>query len=156
MEGIKIETNLYSVNVKGWDYLEDQVQMWGNTKMDLYTVFTDRQERNCHKDINFNTSCTKGELILLSLCSDTWLVSGKSCSAWRWVMQFLPGAGKWQLRSGLSVIAVYFEGVEWFKLVQDRFRDGRPQRKEKSWVWDNSIKINRKTETNFITMRTIF
>jgi hypothetical protein len=36
-------------------------------------------------------------LILLFLWRDTWLVSAKSCSAWRWVKQFQPGAGKWQL-----------------------------------------------------------
>jgi hypothetical protein len=35
------------------------------------------------------------------LWSDTWLVLGKLCSAWRCVMQFLPGTGKWHLRSTL-------------------------------------------------------
>jgi hypothetical protein len=48
-----------------------------------------------------------GKLILLFLWSDTWLVSGKSCSSWRRVMPFLPEAGKRQLRSGLSVNALY-------------------------------------------------
>jgi hypothetical protein len=60
-----------------------------------------------YKDIIFSISYDTGELILLFLWSDTWLVSGNSRSAWRWVMQFLPGAGKGQLRSGLSVNALY-------------------------------------------------
>jgi hypothetical protein len=55
----------------------------------------------------FSSSHSFGKLILLLLWSDSWLVSGKSCSAWLWVMQFLPGAGEWQLRSGLSVNALY-------------------------------------------------
>jgi hypothetical protein len=52
-------------------------------------------------------NCYLGKLILLFLWSDTWLVSGKPYSAWRWVMQFQPEAGKWQLRSTLSVNALY-------------------------------------------------
>jgi hypothetical protein len=36
-------------------------------------------------------------IILAAVASRTWL----------WVMQFLPGAGKWQLHSGLSVNALY-------------------------------------------------
>jgi len=28
--------------------------------------------------------------------------NGSACSAWRWVMQFLPGASKWQQCWGLS------------------------------------------------------
>jgi hypothetical protein len=55
----------------------------------------------------FNTSFKRGKLILLFLWSDAWLVSGKSCSAWRWVMQFLLGAGKWQVHSTLSVNTLY-------------------------------------------------
>lgn len=31
----------------------------------------------------------------------------KACEAWRWVMQFQPGTRKWQLRSTLSVNALY-------------------------------------------------
>jgi hypothetical protein len=41
------------------------------------------------------------------LWSDTWLVSGKSCSAWRRVMQFLPRPGTWELRLIMPIIALY-------------------------------------------------
>jgi hypothetical protein len=47
--------------------------------------------------------CNRGKLFLLFLWSDTWLVSEKSCSTWRRVVQFQPGAEKWQLLSTLSV-----------------------------------------------------
>jgi hypothetical protein len=32
---------------------------------------------------------------------------GKSCSAWQWVIQLLPGVGNWQFRSSLSANALY-------------------------------------------------
>jgi hypothetical protein len=48
-----------------------------------------------YSDIIFSSSCDIGKLILLFVWSDTWLVSEKYCSAWRWVVQFLLGAGKW-------------------------------------------------------------
>jgi hypothetical protein len=61
------------------------------------------------------TAIKKSKLILLFLWNDTWLVSGKRCSAWRWVMQFLPGSGKWQLPSTLSVNAVFYNRLKMIK-----------------------------------------
>jgi hypothetical protein len=46
-----------------------------------------------YRDIIFSISHNIGKLILLFLWSDTWLVFWKSCSGWRWVMQFLPIVG---------------------------------------------------------------
>jgi hypothetical protein len=54
----------------------------------------------------FSTSYNTGELILLFLRSETCLISGKYCSSWWWVMQFLLGARKRQLCSSLSVNAL--------------------------------------------------
>jgi hypothetical protein len=51
-----------------------------------------------------------GKFILLFLWNDAWFVSGKPCSAWRWIMQFQPGGEKWQLRSSLSVNILYNAG----------------------------------------------
>jgi hypothetical protein len=75
-----------------------------------YSVFTDKLERNCHRDIIFSASYNVGKSILFFYFfgSNTWLVSGKSCSAWQWVMQFLLGARKWHWWSGLSVNALYY------------------------------------------------
>jgi hypothetical protein len=46
--------------------------------VDMYTVWAVR---------SWNT----GKLILSFSWSDTWLVSGRPCSGWRWVTQFQPG-----------------------------------------------------------------
>jgi hypothetical protein len=48
----------------------------------------------------------KINLTLLFFGGNTWFVWGKSC-AWRWILLFLPAFGKWQLRSSLSVNAMY-------------------------------------------------
>jgi hypothetical protein len=53
------------------------------------------------------TSYNIGEFILLFLHSNTWLVSGKSFTAWWWVMKLLLGAGKRQLHWSLSLHALY-------------------------------------------------
>jgi hypothetical protein len=71
-----------------------------------YSAFTDKAERKCHFSAPGRNCSNIGKLILLFLRSDTWLVSGKHCSAWRWVMQIQPGARKWKLRSTLSVNAL--------------------------------------------------
>jgi hypothetical protein len=62
--------------------------------------------------------------ILLFLWSDTWLVAGKSCSAWRLVTKFHPGAGRRQLRSTLSVNALYNNAVcfIWIHSLDDKRR----------------------------------
>jgi hypothetical protein len=74
----------------------------------LHSAFTNKQKRNCHFPALGRKCCNIGKLILLFvLWNDTWLVSGKTCNVWRWVMQFLPGAGTLQLRSGISVNALY-------------------------------------------------
>jgi hypothetical protein len=74
--------------------------------LQIQCLFADKPERNCQRGIIFSTSYDTRKLILLSLWSDTWLVSGKPCSSWRLLMQVLPAARKWQLRSGLSVRAL--------------------------------------------------
>jgi hypothetical protein len=66
------------------------------------------KRRTTNQDWNAR-ACAGTSLIFLFYWCDTWLVSGKSCSTWRWVMQFLPGAGKWHLCSGLSVNALHLK-----------------------------------------------
>jgi hypothetical protein len=43
-----------------------------------------------YRDSVFSTFYNTGKFILLFLWSDTWLILGKYCSAWQWVMQLLP------------------------------------------------------------------
>jgi hypothetical protein len=64
-----------------------------------YSAYTDKVERNCHFPAPGSHCFQKGKLILLILWGDTWLVSSKPCSSWRWVMHFQPGDGMWRLRS---------------------------------------------------------
>jgi hypothetical protein len=46
-------------------------------------------------------------------CTVVWIIlAAVAVSTWRWVMQFLPGAGMWQLRSDLSVNALHITTVE--------------------------------------------
>jgi hypothetical protein len=56
---------------------------------------------------HFQHLLKKGKFILSFMWSNTWLLLGKSCCTWWWVMQFLPGAEKWQLCSDLSVNLLY-------------------------------------------------
>jgi hypothetical protein len=51
----------------------------------LDSAFADKVERNCHFLAPCMNCFNKGKLILL-------LLSGKPCSAWRWVKQFQPGS----------------------------------------------------------------
>jgi hypothetical protein len=75
--------------------------LWRFVKMQRfkYRAFADKVERNCHFPAPGKNCC---KLILLFLWSDAWLISGKSCSAWR----CHAGAGRWQFRSTLSVNAL--------------------------------------------------
>jgi hypothetical protein len=57
-----------------------------------------------YRNSNFSNYCNIDELILLFLWTDTWILSGKSCSSWRCVMQFLPGAEK---TAGLKFVIVH-------------------------------------------------
>jgi hypothetical protein len=52
----------------------------------------------------------------------------KTCSAWRWVMQFQPGPRKWQLRSTLSVKALYIYDMVWLSFQLGAYRIQNLQR----------------------------
>jgi hypothetical protein len=90
-----------------WFHLHDHVSSWNNQYWSLIldvplhdvisTYFNGIDSVCLYRGSIFSTSFYAGKLILLFLLSDTWIVSGKSYSAWWWVMQFLLGNGKWQL-----------------------------------------------------------
>jgi hypothetical protein len=71
-------------------------------------------EQNCHFPASGRNCYNKSKMILLFLWSDTWIVLGKPYSAWQWVMQCQPGAGKWQLCSTLSVNTLYETMILYF------------------------------------------
>jgi hypothetical protein len=77
------------------------------TKQWISTYLNGTESVCMYRDTIFSISFNIGKLILLLLWSDTWLVLGKSCSTWRWVMQFLPGSGIWELRVTMPVDALY-------------------------------------------------
>jgi hypothetical protein len=71
-----------------------------------YSALTYKDERrSCHFPAASRSCYNTDKSVLLCLWIDTWLVPGRLCGTWRWDMQSQPGAGKWQLRSTLSVTA---------------------------------------------------
>jgi hypothetical protein len=72
------------------------------TRRWISTYLTGTENVCVCKDIIFSASNKRFSLFDCLLWNDIWLVSGKSCIIWWWVMQFLPGAGKWQLRVTVS------------------------------------------------------
>jgi hypothetical protein len=71
-----------------------------NYKHSLYSMFTDKLERTCHRDISFSTSFY-GKLLYCFYGQMLHSNREKFCSAWRWVMQFMFTSWKWHLRSGI-------------------------------------------------------
>jgi hypothetical protein len=92
-------TNIY------WNFLRKNFCGW-------ISAFLNGMGCMClYRDNVFSTFYNIGKISLLFLWSDTWIVSGKFCSACQCVIQFLIEAKKWQLCLTLSVDALYKSSV---------------------------------------------
>lgn len=81
---------LYVTKVNGLSQVYDIVDIWSWICYKQITVI----------ETLFSISLIRIKVILLFLWKDSWLVSGKICSTWLWVVQFLPG--QWPLLPSLS------------------------------------------------------
>lgn len=64
------------------------IKLVNRTSWNLQISFvTDKVEHSYHFQALGRHCCNIGNLIYYLLCSNTWFISGKSWSTWRWVIQ---------------------------------------------------------------------
>jgi hypothetical protein len=102
----------YSYIVAGGKYIDIKITLWipfcnqARKYMLLYNAFTDEPERKWHRNIIFRTSCKTVNLVLLFSWRNTYSYRENLVALVVWFMQFMLGAGQWQLQSSLSVTAL--------------------------------------------------
>jgi hypothetical protein len=74
--------------------------LYSRTTFHLYDSYRNTRCSTVYRTISIYTQPQPALNTVWNSCTVVWIIlAAVAASAWRWVMQFLPGAGKWQLRS---------------------------------------------------------